>query len=120
MLIVHCDGPTEIVVGQDLNITLCLLCCPLLVSTMRYSWLHYSSYSRLAAIVRAYMHSGAVSKMSYLKDFSISLSGSLTALVCQHSITPLALPCKLILPDRGKLCVWMDVCVDAKTVCLRH
>uniref|UniRef100_A0A3B3ZQ20 PTB domain-containing protein n=1 Tax=Periophthalmus magnuspinnatus TaxID=409849 RepID=A0A3B3ZQ20_9GOBI len=25
---------------------------------------------------------------------------SLTALVCQHSITPLALPCKLILPDR--------------------
>lgn len=29
-------------------------------------------------------------------------SGSLTALVCQHSITPLALPCKLILPDRGK------------------
>ncbi|XP_053170945.1 LOW QUALITY PROTEIN: tensin-3-like, partial [Scomber japonicus] len=26
--------------------------------------------------------------------------GSLTALVCQHSITPLALPCKLILPDR--------------------
>lgn len=30
------------------------------------------------------------------------LSGSLTALVCQHSITPLALPCKLILPDRGE------------------
>ncbi|XP_061680560.1 si:ch211-191a24.3 isoform X2 [Syngnathoides biaculeatus] len=28
------------------------------------------------------------------------LFGSLTALVCQHSITPLALPCKLILPDR--------------------
>uniref|UniRef100_A0A673CQR6 Tensin 3 n=1 Tax=Sphaeramia orbicularis TaxID=375764 RepID=A0A673CQR6_9TELE len=27
--------------------------------------------------------------------------GSLTALVCQHSITPLALPCKLIIPDRG-------------------
>ncbi|KAM9720239.1 tensin-3-like isoform 1-T1 [Menidia menidia] len=26
--------------------------------------------------------------------------GSLTALVCQHSITPLALPCKLIIPDR--------------------
>ncbi|XP_069572949.1 tensin-3-like [Brachyistius frenatus] len=26
--------------------------------------------------------------------------GSLTALVCQHSITPLALPCKLILPSR--------------------
>uniref|UniRef100_A0A3B3HGF9 Tensin 3 n=1 Tax=Oryzias latipes TaxID=8090 RepID=A0A3B3HGF9_ORYLA len=26
--------------------------------------------------------------------------GSLTALVCQHSITPLALPCRLILPDR--------------------
>ncbi|XP_061653678.1 tensin-3-like isoform X3 [Phyllopteryx taeniolatus] len=28
--------------------------------------------------------------------------GSLTALVCQHSITPLALPCKLIIPDRGQ------------------
>lgn len=28
--------------------------------------------------------------------------GSLTALVCQHSITPLALPCKLIIPDSGK------------------
>lgn len=28
-------------------------------------------------------------------------SGSLTALVCQHSITPLALPCQLIIPDRG-------------------
>ncbi|KAF0041698.1 hypothetical protein F2P81_005230 [Scophthalmus maximus] len=27
--------------------------------------------------------------------------GSLTALVCQHSITPLALPCKLILPNRA-------------------
>ncbi|XP_033993684.1 LOW QUALITY PROTEIN: tensin-3-like [Trematomus bernacchii] len=29
--------------------------------------------------------------------------GSLTALVCQHSITPLALPCKLIIPDRDPL-----------------
>lgn len=28
-------------------------------------------------------------------------AGSLTALVCQHSITPLALPCKLLIPDRG-------------------
>ncbi|XP_016109786.1 tensin-3 isoform X2 [Sinocyclocheilus grahami] len=27
--------------------------------------------------------------------------GSLSALVCQHSITPLALPCKLIIPDRA-------------------
>ncbi|KAB1253720.1 Tensin-3, partial [Camelus dromedarius] len=27
--------------------------------------------------------------------------GSLTALVCQHSITPLALPCKLLIPDRA-------------------
>ncbi|XP_071007349.1 LOW QUALITY PROTEIN: tensin-3-like [Oncorhynchus clarkii lewisi] len=26
--------------------------------------------------------------------------GSLTALICQHSITPLALPCKLIIPER--------------------
>ena len=30
------------------------------------------------------------------------LAGSLTALVCQHSIMPLALPCKLIIPDRGE------------------
>ncbi|KAM8850493.1 tensin-3-like isoform 2-T2 [Spinachia spinachia] len=29
--------------------------------------------------------------------------GSLTALVCQHSITPLALPCKLIIPDGDPL-----------------
>ncbi|KFQ45945.1 Tensin-3, partial [Nestor notabilis] len=29
--------------------------------------------------------------------------GSLTALVYQHSITPLALPCKLLIPDRGML-----------------
>ncbi|KAL0966171.1 hypothetical protein UPYG_G00291870 [Umbra pygmaea] len=29
--------------------------------------------------------------------------GSLTALVCQHSITPLALPCRLIIPDRDPL-----------------
>uniref|UniRef100_A0A8C7MNG7 Tensin 3 n=1 Tax=Oncorhynchus kisutch TaxID=8019 RepID=A0A8C7MNG7_ONCKI len=29
--------------------------------------------------------------------------GSLTALVCQHSITPLALPCKLIILDRDPL-----------------
>ncbi|XP_052391032.1 tensin-1 isoform X3 [Carassius gibelio] len=29
--------------------------------------------------------------------------GSLTALVCQHSITPLALPCRLIIPKRDPL-----------------
>ncbi|KAG8510569.1 Tensin-3 [Galemys pyrenaicus] len=29
--------------------------------------------------------------------------GSLTALVCQHSITALALPCKLLIPDRDPL-----------------
>uniref|UniRef100_A0A4W5MI02 Tensin 3 n=1 Tax=Hucho hucho TaxID=62062 RepID=A0A4W5MI02_9TELE len=29
--------------------------------------------------------------------------GSLTALVCQHSITTLALPCKLVIPDRDPL-----------------
>ncbi|XP_048064590.1 tensin-3 isoform X1 [Megalobrama amblycephala] len=29
--------------------------------------------------------------------------GSLTALVCQHSITPLALPCRLIIPGRDPL-----------------
>uniref|UniRef100_A0A8C7S9S2 Tensin 3 n=1 Tax=Oncorhynchus mykiss TaxID=8022 RepID=A0A8C7S9S2_ONCMY len=32
-----------------------------------------------------------------------SKKGSLTALVCQHSITPLALPCKLIILDRDPL-----------------
>ncbi|KAF3835503.1 hypothetical protein F7725_028061 [Dissostichus mawsoni] len=42
--------------------------------------------------------------------------GSLTALVCQHSITPLALPCKLILPDRGKLCVCVCVCARVHPV----
>ncbi|XP_062941757.1 tensin-3 isoform X2 [Cynocephalus volans] len=29
--------------------------------------------------------------------------GSLTALVCQHAITPLALPCKLLIPERDPL-----------------
>ncbi|EHB09138.1 Tensin-3 [Heterocephalus glaber] len=29
--------------------------------------------------------------------------GSLTALVCQHSITPLALPCKLLIPEKDPL-----------------
>ena len=29
--------------------------------------------------------------------------GSLAALVYQHSITPLALPCKLVLPEQGKI-----------------
>ncbi|XP_069317627.1 tensin-3 isoform X1 [Eulemur rufifrons] len=29
--------------------------------------------------------------------------GSLTALVCQHSITPLALPCKLLIPERDPM-----------------
>uniref|UniRef100_A0A2K6S232 Tensin 3 n=1 Tax=Saimiri boliviensis boliviensis TaxID=39432 RepID=A0A2K6S232_SAIBB len=40
--------------------------------------------------------------------------GSLTALVCQHSITPLALPCKLLIPERGKsgsvLIVYSQAC----------
>ncbi|XP_077573602.1 tensin-3-like [Stigmatopora nigra] len=41
--------------------------------------------------------------------------GSLTALVCQHSITPLALPCKLILPDRA--CnVWYLGSVDLESL----
>lgn len=35
--------------------------------------------------------------------FFFFILGSLTALVCQHSITPLALPCKLIIPDRGEV-----------------
>ena len=29
--------------------------------------------------------------------------GSLAALVYQHSITPLALPCKLVLPEQGRI-----------------
>uniref|UniRef100_A0A287BQG7 Tensin 3 n=1 Tax=Sus scrofa TaxID=9823 RepID=A0A287BQG7_PIG len=33
----------------------------------------------------------------------LNKKGSLTALVCQHSITPLALPCKLLIPDRDPL-----------------
>ncbi|XP_063057043.1 si:ch211-191a24.3 isoform X2 [Engraulis encrasicolus] len=37
--------------------------------------------------------------------------GSLTALVCQHSITPLALPCKLIIPD----CDLLDGVCEAPT-----
>uniref|UniRef100_A0A4W5Q8R3 SH2 domain-containing protein n=1 Tax=Hucho hucho TaxID=62062 RepID=A0A4W5Q8R3_9TELE len=43
--------------------------------------------------------------------------GSLTALVCQHSITPLALPCKLIIPERGKsVCVCVFPCVFINTI----
>ena len=42
---------------------------------------------------------GLCSLLSALHPFT----GSLTALVCQHSITPLALPCKLLIPDRGTL-----------------
>ncbi|XP_023284618.1 tensin-3-like [Seriola lalandi dorsalis] len=37
--------------------------------------------------------------------------GSLTALVCQHSITPLALPCKLILPDKVSNSLYLFVCM---------
>ncbi|TTG32367.1 Tensin-3 [Bagarius yarrelli] len=40
---------------------------------------------------------------SFIVRDSHSFKGSLTALVCQHSITPLALPCKLIIPDRDPL-----------------
>lgn len=41
-------------------------------------------------------------KKSISLIYNTSFTGSLTALVCQHSITPLALPCKLIIPDKGK------------------
>ena len=34
--------------------------------------------------------------------FVMSVTGSLAALVYQHSITPLALPCKLVLADVGR------------------
>ena len=37
------------------------------------------------------------------------LSGSLAALVYQHSITPLALPCKLLLPEPSSLTHGADV-----------
>lgn len=40
-------------------------------------------------------------------------TGCLSALVYQHSITPLALPCKLVIPTKGKTLsyVLMSVCV---------
>ncbi|XP_024919917.1 tensin-3-like isoform X3 [Cynoglossus semilaevis] len=41
--------------------------------------------------------------------------GSLTALVCQHSITPLALPCKLILPDKDPLVEMNDSSAQTAT-----
>nr|XP_020511548.1 tensin-3-like isoform X1 [Labrus bergylta] len=41
--------------------------------------------------------------------------GSLTALVCQHSITPLALPCKLILPDRDPVEELTDTSAQTST-----
>jgi len=38
-------------------------------------------------------------------------TGSLAALVYQHSITPLALPCKLVLPESGNnQCVCVCAC----------
>ena len=33
--------------------------------------------------------------------FFLCFSGSLAALIYQHTVTPLALPCKLILPELG-------------------
>uniref|UniRef100_UPI00398F72FD tensin-3-like isoform X2 n=1 Tax=Pristiophorus japonicus TaxID=55135 RepID=UPI00398F72FD len=41
--------------------------------------------------------------------------GSLTALVYQHSITPLALPCKLLIPDRDPLEDGLDASSHAAT-----
>ncbi|XP_048406164.1 tensin-3-like isoform X2 [Stegostoma tigrinum] len=41
--------------------------------------------------------------------------GSLTALVYQHSITPLALPCKLLIPDRDPLEDGIDASTQAAT-----
>ncbi|XP_062900049.1 tensin-3-like isoform X2 [Mobula hypostoma] len=41
--------------------------------------------------------------------------GSLTALVYQHSITPLALPCKLLIPDRDPLEDGIDASPQAAT-----
>ena len=40
----------------------------------------------------------------------LRVTGSLAALVYQHSITPLALPCKLLLPEIGK---WQSYCVSS-------
>lgn len=34
-------------------------------------------------------------------------AGSLSALVYQHSVIPLALPCKLVIPSRGRKCSLM-------------
>uniref|UniRef100_A0A8D0HAP9 Tensin 3 n=1 Tax=Sphenodon punctatus TaxID=8508 RepID=A0A8D0HAP9_SPHPU len=44
--------------------------------------------------------------------------GSLTALVYQHSITPLALPCKLLIPDRGMLITTGKGCAPQSRVLL--
>lgn len=40
-------------------------------------------------------------------------SGCLSALVYQHAITPLALPCKLVIPTKGKRLIYVlvSVCV---------
>lgn len=35
-------------------------------------------------------------------DGQLCVAGSLSAFVYQHAITPLALPCKLCIPTRGK------------------
>ena len=45
-------------------------------------------------------------KMQWLIFFWFWIAGSLAALVYQHSITPLALPCKLLLPEPGKWLVF--------------
>lgn len=40
-------------------------------------------------------------RSEFLTFFVVSLPGCLSALVYQHAITPLALPCKLLIPTAG-------------------
>lgn len=42
-------------------------------------------------------------------------AGSLAALVYQHIITPLALPCKLVLPELGKRFGKGHACIDVES-----
>lgn len=60
------------------------------------------SFAQQLCHMRQTNNSGGSSSSDGLFFVFLCFTGSLTALVCQHSITPLALPCKLIIPDRGE------------------
>uniref|UniRef100_W5N638 Tensin 3 n=1 Tax=Lepisosteus oculatus TaxID=7918 RepID=W5N638_LEPOC len=76
---------------------------PSVLQQSKKAWCHGDSHHDI--IGHFLVKSGLVKDGAYLgtlPNYS-SFVGSLTALVCQHSITPLALPCKLIIPDRDPL-----------------